>query len=288
MMDEREIDSHNRGPLPNMLASESVTTAIDEAERQNRQQAIVVASVAVVLSLVATFILLQLLSGGDNSIATTTTSNSAALDDTSGSPDDGVTFGGSKGGATDEADVNETVESAATTSAPAVATDPATIDVNGFATPDSPVGVQPMTLRGMGEIALGMTVTEAQTAIGGTIIEPEASDADCTQTRIGGDVLSPVLMVIGSGDFADRKIMRIDMVSGNATRSGIGLGSLSAEVIEAYGERIDGDAGAGQLTYVPADEADADYRIVLDIVGDVVLDARNGVLPYVNWDGCNP
>ncbi len=274
-----------------MLASESVTTAIDEAERQNRQQAIVMASVAVVVSLVAIFILLQFLGGGDESVtasnsSTAGTTEGAVSDDSGSVPDDEMPFQ-DVGPAVDETDrANDTDPDAATT--PTVApTDPATIDVSGYATPDTSVGDQAMTLRGMGDIALGMSVAEAETAIGGTIIEPPAIDSECTQTRIGGDLQSPVLMVIGTGDYSTRKIMRIDMVSGNTTRSGIGPGSLSTEVVEAYGERIEGSAAAGQLTYVPIDAADADYRIVLDVVGDVVLDARNGVFPYVTWDGCN-
>lgn len=280
-MDEREIDSHNRGALPNTLASESVTTAIDEAERQNRQRALTMAAGAVVLSLIAAFALLQVLSGGDAPIATATETGQSTNDTAPVDPEDAVAF-----------DDNESVieESAVPTvdePSPPTATSqsPSTIDVSGYATPDSPVGDQPMTLRGMGEIALGMTVSQAEAAIGGTIIEPAVEGTGCVQTRIGGDVQSPVLMIIGSGDFGSREIVRIDMVSGNATRSGIGIGSSASEVLDTYAERIDttGDV----LTYVPADAADADYRIVMNIVGDVVLSAHNGELPYTTSDGCD-
>ena len=288
-MDEREIDSHNRGPLPNALASESVTTAIDEAERQNRQRAIVLAGVAVVLSLLAAFVLVQIVSAGDDPVATTVATSADGASDgieadvSSGSAD----F--DQGGSTSTDETNEAVEITGGTDASlptATTDDPSTIDVSGFATPESPLGNEAMTLRGMGAIDLGMSVTEAEAAIGGTIIEPSNIDAECVQTRIGGDSLSPVLMILGTGDFSSRTIVRIDMVSGNTTRSGIGIGSPSSEVHATYGENIQ---GVGELlAYVPNDVADADYRIVMDIVGDVVLEARNGLLPYVDWAGCQP
>lgn len=283
MMDEREIDSHNRGPLPNTVASESVTTAIDEAERQNRQRAITMAAGAVVFSLLTAFVLLQVFSGGDESITAATSAEPSTSDTPASDPEDAVAFDNDEpvGDVVEEAadpSVDESPASMATTQSPS------SIDVSGYAAPDNPVGDQPMTLRGMGDVALGMTVAEAEAAIGGTIIEPTVDGSGCVQTRIGGDALSPVLMVIGTGDFGSREIVRIDMVSGNSTRSGIGIGSLASEVIDTYGERI--EINGDILTYVPADEADADYRIVLDIVGDVVLSARAGELPYATWIGC--
>ena len=274
-----------------MTASESVTTAIDEAERQNRQQAIVMAAAAVVTSLIAAFVLLQILSGGDSTVQDTsvqstgtaaldTSANDASSNDSpaiGSSSNDGSSNDGSGAVAFDGSDDSDEPTDASDT--------PSTADVIDYTAPDALVGDKAMTLRGMGDIAIGMSVAEAETAIGGTIIELEPDANGCAQTRIGGDLQSPVLMVVGTGEFSTSKIVRIDMVSGNATRSGIGIGSPAADVLNTYGERI--EAIGETLTYVPSDEADADYRIVMNVVGDVVLSAHNGVLPYVNWDGCN-
>ncbi len=267
MINERDIETNDRGPLPNSTAAVNVTTAIIEAERENRRRAMTFGVVAVVVALFFAFVLLQLLSGDDTT--TTTDQQDAAVVSTSDESADPVSSG--------EPEV--TAVGIDPTTQPESRQEPVAIDP-----PDVLVGSEPMTLRGMGVITIGMSVAEAEEALGGTIIAPTI-DARCVQTTIGGDANSPILMVVGGGDFASRTIARLDMVDGNATRSGIGIGSTSIDVITTYAERI--ETSGSTLTFVPADSADAEYRIVMETIDDVVVSVRNGQVPWVTQDnGC--
>ncbi len=277
-MDQRETETYNRGPLPDARASVSVTSAIELAEQQNRQQAIYMAGAAVIAFLLLSFVALQFLLGDDADVTSTAGADpdASAQSGAFAFDDDTITPEASATGAEETP-----VEPADPVAGAGVETTVADEPAIEYLLPSILPGDEPMTLRGMGPMQIGMTVAEIEETIGGTIVEPANIDTlDCVQTSIGGDLGSPVLTLVGSTGFADRRLARIDMVAGHATRSGIGIGSTVDDVRETYGERI--ETTGPTMVYVPTDSADAAYRIVIDTVGGEVTGVRNGELPWVS------
>ncbi len=158
-----------------------------------------------------------------------------------------------------------------------------------------PTGLQPLTLQGMGLVEHGMTVAEAEAVLAATLEFGEPVSEGCYHAWDPTDVNSPRFMVIAStGEPADGTIVRIELGETHTTRSGIHIGSTKAEVLEAYGDRIVASPhpyGSGPaseyLTYVPADPADAGYRLIMETEDDRVVAIRSGRLPEVEWiEGC--
>lgn len=170
--------------------------------------------------------------------------------------------------------------------------DPAGPDGSGLQTiPGTPTAVaelvstQTVLLRSMGPIQIGMSVRDAEAAIGGSIIKETGYDGQCNYGSIYGDPDSPSLMIISEDDYswADSRIERIDVHGASETRSGIHIGSSTDDVYAAYGDAIvatphpyDTSAGSFYLTYVPTDPSDADYRLVMETSGNVVTEFRIG------------
>ena len=90
------------------------------------------------------------------------------------------------------------------------------------------------------------------------------------------------------------RVARIDIESPSVitTRSGAGIGSTTADIIDLFGERIvvepgASSAGGDRLAFVPADEKDANLRILFDTNAEgVVVSFRTGQLPEVELAGC--
>ncbi|MEE9414211.1 MAG: hypothetical protein V3V01_02930 [Acidimicrobiales bacterium] len=277
LMHEREIDDRLANPTRSDADASSVSKAVDLAERENKVRASkIIGATGLGLAVIALIAIFGPRAfGGDDAVVTSVETATTTVTIVDREPD-AVGF-------EEPPQPEETTEKI----------QPEPEPVKAVAPPAVTVGDQPMALRSMGLLEIGMTVAQAEEAIGGTIIEPDYS-ADCHQTTIGGDPLSPILMVIGTGNFGGRRITRIDMVAGNATRSGIGIGSTKIDVITTYETRIevsplsaDASQGYEYLTFVPADTADAEFRIVMETSGDNVVAIRNGSLPWVEWpQGC--
>jgi hypothetical protein len=235
---------------------------------------VVLVAAALVLGIALVFLL-----GGDDSsdTATTTVANDSG-----------------------ETNVNETptaqddLDSAASTTVPAeLGTDADSFELSAGL--PAPTGTQPLTLRGMGSVTLGMSVAEAEEALHATLELGTPASEGCYYANDPTDVLSPLFMVLTSnGDPLDGKIVRIELGEEHTTRSGIHRGSTRAEVLSAYGDRIvasphpyGSGPGSEYLTYVPADATDAEYRLVFETVDDRVVAIRAGLLPAVEWiEGC--
>lgn len=161
----------------------------------------------------------------------------------------------------------------------------------------STVGESPLTIRGMGPVRVGMTVSEAEAALGSAITEVSTPVGECRYGVVADGGPSPDLMILVSdGDFASGTIVRIELTARtHATGSGITLGSTADEVMAAYGERIVATPHADRvgpddlyLTFVPFDPADADYRMVMETTDGAVTAIRGGLMPAVEWtEGCS-
>ena len=157
------------------------------------------------------------------------------------------------------------------------------------------ISSQPLGLRSMGPIEIGMTVPEASEASGLDIkvdVFEEVSDV-CHFGRVSDDPDSPFFMVITEpgADPQAGVIARIDLNEGQATRSGIRIGSSRDDVIAAYGDRIESSphtyTDGEYLTFVPTDPDDAQYRLVMEVTDDRVTAVRAGRVPEVNYvEGC--
>lgn len=190
--------------------------------------------------------------------------------------------------------VSEVGETGEPSSSDSETTDDTTSEEQPDVAPQS-IGSEPLTLRSMGPLALGMTVDEAAAAGIDITVDSGASTDGCRYGTVADDPSSPFLMIVDDLDgLADDTIVRIELAEGSSTRSGIGIGSTKDEVLAAYGDQIEisphhytFEEGGEYLTFVPNDASDADYRLVMETLNDEVTQIRAGLLPAVEWvEGC--
>lgn len=189
--------------------------------------------------------------------------------------------------------------------APATATDtgdPGSSIAAPVPTPDSAtpagatVGDEPLTLRGMGALRIGMTVDEAVAEFGSPIAETDGLTGECRIGVIPGDPASPSFLIHApNGDLASGTIRRIDLTgAAQVTLSGIHIGSTKDDVLAAYGDRITATPhkyetapDSEYLTYRPVDPADDAYRLVFETSNGIVTAVRTGLVPEVELvEGC--
>lgn len=135
-----------------------------------------------------------------------------------------------------------------------------------------------LTTGGLGEVRIGMTIGEAEVASGRLLDSPPgADDQECfvaTPRNLPG-----VEFVVAEG-----RIRVVDVTtSAVTTRSGAAVGMAADDIRALFGERIDETPieGAAALTFVPADEADQDKRVVFFTDGTSVTRMMSGTLPHV-------
>lgn len=155
---------------------------------------------------------------------------------------------------------------------------------------------QVLLLRGIGPVSTGMTLAQAEAALGSPLVSTAgAPNESCFYVVSEVDSNSPRLMVVtGVDGFGENVIARIELLEGQQTASGIRIGSTKAEVLAAYGDQIEAtphkytsDEGGEYLTFVPNDPPDANYRLVMEVLDDQVTQIRSGLLPAVEWvEGC--
>jgi hypothetical protein len=135
-----------------------------------------------------------------------------------------------------------------------------------------------------------MTLDEARQAAGIpiTLLDGEASPG-CRYAKPAGMNEGIGLMVI------ENRIARIDIWKDMPikTRSGLGVGSTKAEILQLFPGQIEEEThvyipGGQYLIFVPKDAADKNYRIVFETDPEgVVTQYRVGRLPEVRWiEGC--
>ncbi|MEM7275275.1 MAG: hypothetical protein AAF547_19520 [Actinomycetota bacterium] len=137
-----------------------------------------------------------------------------------------------------------------------------------------------MGLSALGPVAVGQTPVEISAALDGI---PIATTADaCYVTDLEGDPYSP-LLTVRDGTVAAIRVH----TPGQLTRSDVGVGTTEADIVAAYGERIetvaspDGDPDRKLMVFVPVDEADRAFRLVFEVEGGQVISMRNGLADQV-------
>lgn len=150
---------------------------------------------------------------------------------------------------------------------------------------ESTMAGSPVDLTSVGGVELGQGPGEVTAAAG---VPVPAAGSSCYQTGFQGDPYSPQLT------FRDGSLVVVQIFTpGLATLSGISIGSTSADIVAAYGDRVtpqpspDGDPARQLYVFLPSDEDDQIYRLVFDLTDDVVTSVRFGAAEIVaTQPGC--
>ena len=151
---------------------------------------------------------------------------------------------------------------------------------------ENPLAGTTIGLTSVGDIELGQAPVDITAAAGGTPVA--ASGAACNVTSLLNDPYSPLFT------FRDGRLVVVQVFAPDQlTRSGIGIGSTEADVIEAYGPQIEGRQdpagvpGRKLLVFVPNDVADQIYRLVFVVDQQQVTAIRFGAAEIVATEpGC--
>lgn len=164
---------------------------------------------------------------------------------------------------------------ATTTSTPATVASPAPAD--------APLQLE---LRGLGPVLVGMTLAEAEAALGRPLVPlVPPPDEDCAMyaPESGFDGLA---FLVARGVVA-----RADVTAGpTATPDGLAIGQTETEAQRRYGGRLevtphDYVLGGHYLTLVPEAPADDRFRLIAETDGTKVTSMRAGRLPEVEFTG---
>lgn len=139
----------------------------------------------------------------------------------------------------------------------------------------------PLTIKGLGPIRIGMTTGEAASAIGQQFVG--SPDERCAMLKPPNAPAGLTVMAVNG------RIVRID-ISGGAYRSksGARVNDSEQHVMALYGGRLQVSdhkyvRGGHYLTFVPRDADDTDYRMVFETDGARITTFRAGKLPEVEW-----
>lgn len=134
-----------------------------------------------------------------------------------------------------------------------------------------------LSTAGLGPVQVGHSLDDAREAAGALLIaSPGGSDACRYYTVQNGPEGVRFLA-------ANAEIVRVDIESGPITTiSGYGIGSTRAQILEAFGDRIEDGPGLSAIQYVPVDAPDIDKRVVWEVDEEgVVTSLRAGRLPHI-------
>jgi hypothetical protein len=132
--------------------------------------------------------------------------------------------------------------------------------------------------RGVGPVRVGMSVNEAEAALGAPLLRPR-SLADCAYVRPSQGPAGLSFMVVQG------RIARIDVDSATvATTAGARVGDSEARVRALYGERlIVSPHKYVEGHYLTVTPRDTGHRVVFETDGQRVTRYRAGRLPEVKW-----
>ena len=137
-----------------------------------------------------------------------------------------------------------------------------------------------VTERGIGPLRAGMSISEANSAVGGGFSSP-STDGSCSYARFAGAPSGVAVML------ENNKVARIEVRSGStATAGGARIGDSEARIKSLYPGRVTVspqkyDPNGHYLTVTPADKSS--NRIVFETDGKVVTNYRSGALPAVEY-----
>ncbi len=137
-----------------------------------------------------------------------------------------------------------------------------------------------LTTVGLDDVFFGDTVPTIRSKVSGDWVGLPAADArpSCFTMQPAGGPEGTVFMIL------DGRVERIDIASPEiTTRSGIGVGSTTDEIVELFESNIETTtvAGGEEIVFIPTDEVDRDFRIVWTTDGTMVTAMRAGRLPGV-------
>lgn len=142
-----------------------------------------------------------------------------------------------------------------------------------------------VTEAGFGPVRAGMTVAEADRALGGRLDVPPTPEAcDYARLRDGPEGVS--WMVV------DGRVARVDVSGGTiATDRGARVGDSEERVRALYAGRVETQphryTDGHYLVVTPAEPGDRAFRLLFETDGEVVTRYRAGTLPEVAWvEGC--
>jgi hypothetical protein len=147
-----------------------------------------------------------------------------------------------------------------------------------------------LALKGIGPIQVGMTVDEASRAAGVRLVksyEP-LNEEYCSYFKPQGEPKGISFMV------AKGRIVRVDISNEQVTTiKGVKIGDTEEQIIKVYPGQIKviknplGGPG-NNLTFVPQDKADSQYRLIFQTRNNRVTSFRSGKLPEVEYiEGCS-
>ena len=142
-----------------------------------------------------------------------------------------------------------------------------------------------LTMTGLGPVQIGMTLAEAEQALGAGL-EPIEDEA-CTQIRRTDGHDPQIFYMVENG-----RITRIDIEDGSdiKTDKGVGIGATEAEVLAAYGPgmQVMPHKYDPHGHYLVMDSADAKSAILFETSNGKVTMFRAGVHPSVDYvEGCS-
>lgn len=147
-----------------------------------------------------------------------------------------------------------------------------------------------LALKGIGPIQVGMTVDEASRAAGVRLVksyEP-LNEEYCSYFKPQGEPKGISFMV------AKGRIARVDISNEQVTTiKGVKIGDTEEKILQVYPGQIKAIknplGGPGNnLTFVPQDKADSQYRLIFQTRNNRVTSFRSGKLPEVEYlEGCS-
>jgi hypothetical protein len=155
--------------------------------------------------------------------------------------------------------------------------------------PDAGPAAPVLRLDGLGALKVGMTVSQASTALGDSLaVTYELFDYECDYVTSSSLPPDTWLMVVGD------TVVRIDVGDSSSvvTEEGAGIGTPEAQLLTMYvgRVRVESHAYSGpQWHYVIVDRAPGDttYAFVFETDGQRVRRFRGGLRPAVEWiEGC--
>lgn len=152
-----------------------------------------------------------------------------------------------------------------------------------------------LTPEGLGPIKIGMTADAAETTLGVKLFagpRPALTDDGCTYGR-RVDGKDPEIGYM----FEKGRITRIDVLPGKVTESkvvtqkGFGIGSREADVVKAYGAKLQIQLHPylekGQGSYLVVDAPDHQSGIIFETEHGTVTSFRGGNYPALGYkEGC--
>lgn len=132
---------------------------------------------------------------------------------------------------------------------------------------------------GIDVVIFGMTIAQAENALGGTLVPIDAISGPCFRVRPGGGPAG-IELTVTSGT-----IERVDITNPDiTTRSGAGVGMTEDALFALFGERLTStprSGGGNTIVFTPADEGDNAFRVIFETDGAAVTSFRSGRVPQV-------